>query len=136
MADFELHPQLVLDTVFIARLELCDVLLQKDANYPWLNLVPRVVNAREIHTLATEQQQQLLEEISFVSEKFERLTGAYKLNVANIGNMVPQMHIHIVARFEDDVAWPAPIWGAKPRKPYEVDELDRLVAKLQEAFSA
>ncbi len=136
MTDFELHPQLAADTVFIMKLELCDLLLQKDANYPWLNLVPRVENAREIHTLSAEQQQQLLKEISFISERFEKLTSAYKLNIANIGNMVPQMHIHIVARFEGDAAWPAPIWGANPRKPYEEDTLKTLVEELQEAFKA
>lgn len=136
MATFELHSQLAADTVFIKSLGLCDVLLQKDANYPWLNLVPRVHSAREIHALPFAQQQQLMAEISFISERFEKLTGAFKLNVASIGNMVPQMHVHIVARFEGDAAWPAPIWGVKPRKAYGAKELEKFVTKLQEAFNA
>ncbi len=134
MTDFTLHKRLQADTVFIAKLGLCDVLLQTDANYPWLNLVPRIEGAREIHKLTAGQQQTLWQEVSFVSERFEALTSADKLNVASLGNMVPQLHVHIVARFEGDPAWPGPIWGLLPRKPYSKDVLAKLVKDIQQAL--
>jgi len=130
----ELHPQLQKDTVHLVRLELSDVYLQTDANYPWLVLVPQLEGAREIHKLSPEDQQQLMKEISFVSERLEALTGADKMNVAMLGNMVPQLHIHIVARFIGDPAWPGPIWGIVERKPYGVAALADIVIKLKEAL--
>jgi len=129
-----LHPVLEKDTVPIASLELCDVLLQLDANYPWLCLVPRREGAREIHKLSAEDQQQLMREISFVSDRFEALTGADKMNVAALGNMVPQLHVHVIARFAGDQAWPGPIWGIVPRKDYESGKLAAFAAEIKTAL--
>ena len=131
----ELHPQLQKDTVHIVRFELSEVYLQTDANYPWLVLVPQREGAREIHKLSPEDQQKLMKEISFVSERLEACTSADKMNVAMLGNMVPQLHIHIVARFIGDPAWPGPIWGIVERKPYKPATLNDFVSKLKEALS-
>ncbi len=135
MTEFTLHPRLEADSVFIAHLKLCEVRLQTDANYPWLNLIPVIPDAREIHKLTPKQQQTLWQEISFVSEKFEVLTKAEKLNVATLGNMVPQLHIHIIARYEGDPAWPGSIWGLVPRKPYAEATLETFIEQLQEALN-
>jgi diadenosine tetraphosphate (Ap4A) HIT family hydrolase len=132
---FELHPVLKADTVKISSLELCDVLLQTDANFPWLCLVPRRDGVREIHRLSAEDQQLLMRETSFVSERFEALTGAEKMNVAALGNMVPQLHIHVIARFAGDQAWPGPIWGIVPRKDYVDGELTKLASDIRAALA-
>lgn len=130
----DLHPQLVADTVPISKMQLCDVLLMKDANYPWLVLVPRREDVREIHLLSAADQQRLMREISHVATRLEALTGAYKMNVAALGNIVPQLHVHIIARFEDDAAWPGPVWGMVPATPYEGDALEAVVEKLKRAL--
>jgi diadenosine tetraphosphate (Ap4A) HIT family hydrolase len=130
----ELHPQLQADSVPVVMLSLCEVRLQTDANFPWLVLVPQREDAREIHRLSEADQQTLMREISFVSTRFEALTVAEKINVAALGNMVPQLHIHIIARFKGDPAWPGPIWGIVERKPYEPKALELLVSKLKEAL--
>lgn len=131
---FKLHPRLEADSAFIAELRLCEVRLITDANYPWLILVPRRDAVREIHTLSADDQQILMQEVSFVSERLEALTDAEKMNVAALGNMVPQLHIHIVARFENDPAWPDPIWGAVPQKGYEEGKLTEFVAAIRGAL--
>ena len=108
---FELHPRLAADTHFIADLPLCRVLLMNDRRFPWAILVPRVVNAREIHALSLDRQQQLLTETVHFSRHMEDEFNADKMNIGALGNMVPQLHIHIIARRETDPAWPAPVWG-------------------------
>ncbi len=135
MSGFCLHSQLEADSVFVAKLELCEVRLITDANYPWLILVPQREDMREIHRLSETDQNLLMKEISFVAEKFEALTGADKMNVAALGNMVPQLHIHVVARFESDAAWPGPIWGVVAGKEYEHSLLTDLVAAIQGALA-
>jgi len=130
----DLHPQLLADSVPVKMLSLCEVRLQTDANFPWLVLVPQRESVREIHGLSEVDQQTLMREISFVSTRLEELTGAEKINVAALGNMVPQLHIHIIARFKNDLAWPGPIWGIVERKPYEAEALEALVSKLKEAL--
>jgi len=134
MEPIKLHPQLQADSVPVAMLSLCEVRLQTDANFPWLVLVPQREGAREIHGLSEVDQQILMREISFVSTRFEALTGAEKMNVAALGNMVPQLHIHIIARFKGDLAWPGPIWGIVERKLYEAEALEALGSKLKEAL--
>ena len=134
MPRFELHPQLAKDTVLVKNLALCRVLLMKDATYPWLILVPERADIREIHTLSEADQIILMREMTHVSRTVEALFDADKMNVAALGNMVPQLHIHIIARFERDAAWPGPVWGKVPAKPYEPDALDDLVAKTKEAL--
>lgn len=120
---FELHPRLQADTQILGDLPLCRVLLAKDSQYPWLILVPRVPGLREIHHLPPEQQQQLMQESCAVATLMEEALGPDKINVAALGNLVPQLHLHHVARFSSDAAWPGPIWGAHPALPYQTQDL-------------
>ncbi|MDM5084779.1 HIT domain-containing protein [Aeromonas rivipollensis] len=131
---FELHPRLQADTQILGDLPLCRVLLAKDSQYPWLILVPRVPGLREIHHLPPEQQQQLMQESCAVATLMEEALGPDKINVAALGNLVPQLHLHHVARFSTDAAWPGPIWGAHPAIPYQAQDLrqqaDNWLARL------
>ena len=131
---FELHPRLQADTQILGDLPLCRVLLAKDSQYPWLILVPRVADLREIHHLAPAQQQQLMQESCAVATLMEETLGPDKINVAALGNLVPQLHLHHVARFSTDAAWPGPIWGAHPAIPYQAQDLrqqaDNWLARL------
>ncbi|WP_303809609.1 HIT domain-containing protein [Aeromonas rivipollensis] len=131
---FELHPRLQADTQILGDLPLCRVLLAKDSQYPWLILVPRVAGLREIHHLLPEQQQQLMQESCAVATLMEEALGPDKINVAALGNLVPQLHLHHVARFSTDAAWPGPIWGAHPAIPYQAQDLrqqaDNWLARL------
>ena len=135
MTDFVLHERLAADSVLVTKLLLCEVRLITDANYPWLILVPRRADIREIHRLTVEDQLQMVQEITQVSEALESHTGAMKMNVAALGNMVPQLHVHIVARFENDAAWPGPIWGVVDNIPYEDGALKALVFALRQTVS-
>jgi diadenosine tetraphosphate (Ap4A) HIT family hydrolase len=119
MQSFTLHPQLARDTTFVGDLELSRVLLMNDANYPWLILVPRRDGAVEIVDLTDEDQQQLVREIALASGVLKTVTQCEKLNVAAIGNIVPQLHVHVVARRQSDPAWPKPVWGAAPSLSYD-----------------
>ena len=131
---FSLHPQLSADTVVVGELSLCQVLLAKDANYPWLILVPMRSDVTEIYQLSESDQQQLLKESSLVAEKTMALFGGDKMNVAALGNMVPQLHLHHIVRFRTDAAWPGPSWGAVEAKPYAEDELAQRVERLRGAL--
>ena len=126
-----LDPRLAHDTKMIGDLTLARVLVMNDANYPWLILVPRVADAVEIIDLDDEQQAQLMDEIATLSHVLKDITRCDKLNIAAIGNVVAQLHVHIVARRRDDVAWPRPVWGAAPR-PYETSELSRFIARIRQ----
>ena len=134
MAEFILHPQLDKDTFDVGMLKLCKVLLMKDASYPWLILVPAVADIREIHELTPGDQQQLMQEMTFVSNRLQRLTNADKMNVAALGNMVPQLHVHVIARFETDAAWPGPVWGKVPAAPYMEEDAAHFLRELKNAF--
>ena len=120
---FALHPRLQADTQILGDLPLCRVLLAKDSQYPWLILVPRVADLREIHHLAPAQQQQLMQESCAVASLLDGALDSDKINVAALGNLVPQLHLHHVARFSSDAAWPGPIWGAHPTIPYQTQDL-------------
>ncbi len=134
VANWSLHPQLAADTVAIGDLALSRVLLSKDANYPWLILVPRSPGACEIIDLAEDAQVQLMCEIAVASRALKAATACDKLNVAAIGNVVPQLHVHVVARRRDDPAWPKPIWGAVAARTYDQAAMDRLIAGLRHAL--
>jgi len=110
-AKFALHPQLEKDTFAIGDLPLCRALLMNNALFPWLILVPRVSEAREILDLEAPRRHQLMDEIAQTSEVMQKLFRPDKLNVAALGNQVPQLHVHLIARFTADTAWPAPVWG-------------------------
>ena len=116
---FTLHPQLAADCLVLGNLPLCAVLLANDRQYPWLILVPKHADLREIHHLNAAEQQQLMAESCAIAQMLEVELGAEKINVAALGNMVPQLHVHHVARFSYDAAWPAPIWGKHPALPYD-----------------
>lgn len=132
---FELHPQLAGDSVPVTILALSEVRLITDANYPWLILVPRREGVREMHRLSQADQQTLMQEITHVAVRLEAITGADKMNVAALGNMVPQLHVHVIARFAVDAAWPGPIWGVKPTKSYVPEALETFVANLRQALA-
>jgi diadenosine tetraphosphate (Ap4A) HIT family hydrolase len=127
---WSLHPQLAADTVPVCDLILSRLLAMNDANFPWLIVVPRRVGVSEIIDLGDEQSR-LMDEISLVSQALKDETRCDKLNVAAIGNVVPQLHIHIVARRKDDAAWPRPVWGAVPRLAYAADAMERFVAAIR-----
>ncbi len=116
-AAWSLDPQLERDTVPIGDLTLARILAMNDATYPWLILVPRVPGAVELIDLDDEQQAQLMDEIAMLSRVLKDVTACDKLNVAAIGNVVAQLHVHLVARRRDDPAWPRPVWGHAPCPP-------------------
>lgn len=132
---FQLHPQLKKDTIHITSLELCDVLLMNDSQYPWLILVPRQEDITEIYQLSEQQQQLLMRESSRVSQAMQQLFNADKMNVAALGNMVPQLHIHHIARFKNDTAWPGPIWGVSPAQAYSEQLLAERTELLKQALA-
>ncbi|WP_185232279.1 HIT domain-containing protein [Teredinibacter franksiae] len=128
---FELHPQLAENTVLLGQFKLSLVMLHKDANYPWCVLVPKRSGIREIHHLGESDQQQLIRESSHLSEVMTSMFAPITMNIAALGNIVPQLHVHHVARFEGDAAWPASIWGVKPPIEYEPEALTRRVERLR-----
>jgi diadenosine tetraphosphate (Ap4A) HIT family hydrolase len=130
---FTLHPQLEKDTFTIGELPLCRVLLMNNRHFPWLILVPKRDNIREIFELSASDYQTVMLEIRHVSEQFCALNNADKMNIAALGNVVSQLHIHIIARFETDAAWPKPVWSTAI-EPYNQNELLALVRALQKCF--
>lgn len=130
-----LHPQLAQDTTPVLTLPLCAVLLSNDAGYPWLVLVPRVPNARELVDLDEAQQQQLMREIAHASRVLQRVFAPHKINVAALGNVVPQLHVHVIARDTHDAAWPAPVWGRVPARAYAPEARAERIALLRAAFA-
>lgn len=134
--SFVLHPSLKNDCIEIGSLELCRVLLMNDSQFPWLILVPERENITEIYQLSLIDQAQLMQESSYISEQLAALFRADKMNVAAIGNKVPQLHIHHVVRYTIDKAWPAPIWGVFKALAYADDERDIMVSKLQQHLSS
>jgi diadenosine tetraphosphate (Ap4A) HIT family hydrolase len=129
-----LHPQLAADTVPVGDLPLSRVLLANDANYPWLILVPRRPALTEIIDLEENAQIQLLGEIAAASQALKDLTACDKLNTAALGNVVAQLHVHVIARSRSDAAWPKPVWGAAAPKIYEPAMRDALIADLRLAL--
>ncbi len=121
-----LHPQLKQDCFILGSFELSLLLLLNDSQYPWFILVPQRENIREIHQLSPEEQQQLIKESSLLAKTIETLFKADKINVAAIGNMVPQLHVHHIARFTTDIAWPKPVWGTFPAVPYNEEQVQSI----------
>lgn len=103
--------RIISSTCFVAELPLCNVYLQNESRFPWLVLVPRRENVSELIDLSMEDQQELTREIAMVSQLMQAKYSPDKLNVANLGNIVKQLHIHVIARYENDSAWPGPVWG-------------------------
>ena len=132
---FALDSRLNNDTLFLGDLPLSRVLLANDSQYPWLILVPRREEVSEVFQLDVADQAQLWKETTQVAGVLNTVFAADKINVAALGNVVKQLHMHVVARFETDVAWPGPIWGKHPAKPYSSDELALIKAKLEAALA-
>ncbi|ARN75076.1 HIT domain-containing protein [Oceanicoccus sagamiensis] len=132
---FELHPQLAKDCVEVGDYSLSKVLLLNDSNYPWIILVPKRSDIREIFQLSEDDQRQLLAESSALSEAMAAHFNADKMNVAALGNMVPQLHLHHIVRYKNDASWPNPVWGAVAAKPYNKTELDDLLATFKSILS-
>ena len=128
---WSLHPQLARDTIAIGDLALSRLLVVNDANWPWLLLVPRRPGASEIIDLDEVERAQLMTEIARVGRALKEVTGCDKLNVAALGNVVPQLHVHVIARRSGDAGWPKPIWGAAPPIPHEPRELERFIAAIR-----
>jgi diadenosine tetraphosphate (Ap4A) HIT family hydrolase len=134
MTDFALDTRLAADTAFVADLALCRVLAMDDSRFPWLVLVPRIARASELFELDAQAQQNALEEISRCAAALKKLTQARKINIGALGNIVPQLHIHVVARMAADAAWPGPVWGAGQRTPYAPEAMNRFLADVRAAL--
>ena len=128
---WSLHARLKEDTIDIGDLPLCRVLVIKDANYPWLLLVPRRPDIVEIIDLEEVEQAQLMTEVSRVARALKDVTKCDKLNIAALGNMVPQLHVHVIARRTGDAAWPRPVWGATPPLPHDAEEVQLFISALR-----
>ncbi|TKD62182.1 HIT domain-containing protein [Cobetia marina] len=131
MNDFTLHPQLEADTHFVADLALCSVRLMNDARYPWLMLVPRRADIREVYELDSHSQHQLWHEATLLGELLMQLSDGEKLNIGTLGNVVSQLHVHVIARSSDDATWPGPVWGVGRPKAYDNEALTTLIDTLR-----
>ncbi len=130
---FQLHPTLAKDTFLVGDFPLSTVRLMNDCRFPWLILVPRVSNIKEIYELSAADQVQFLRESSWVSSQMAKIFGADKMNVAALGNQVPQLHFHHIARYQNDVCWPNPVWGT-PAMPYTKEVLGHMQQTLMMAL--
>ena len=131
---YALHPQLAADTHPVATFDLCELRLMDDANYPWLVLVPRLPEARDLIDLDQAQRHALSDEIDNASRALRDAFQPFKLNVAALGNLVPQLHVHVIARYENDPAWPSPVWGRVAARPYTPELLVERIALLRETL--
>ncbi len=129
---FQLHPQLEKDCFIIGKLTLCRVLMLDDSQYPWFILVPEVNDIAEIYQLSEHQQRQYFDESLAFSKNIMNFFKGDKLNVAALGNVVPQLHIHHIVRYKNDACWPAPVWGAKPAISYDKEQAAQLISQLQQ----
>lgn len=133
---FRLDPRLQGDTVPLGRFPLCQALLMKDSRYPWVILVPCRNDVFEYYHLSQQERAQLMEESSWVAEKMADHFSAKSMNVAELGNVVAQLHVHHIARYSDDPAWPGPVWGHSPAVPYSEDALAARVEELRELLGS
>lgn len=130
---FKLDEKLANDSYFIADLKLSQLILMNNANYPWLILVPKIAGAAEITDLDFANQTELLREINQVAKILQDKFNPHKLNIANLGNMVRQLHIHVIARFKDDAAFPRPVWGEASQK-YEESAALKLIEEIRKSL--
>jgi len=135
MSNFILHDKLAEDTFEVLTLKISRLLLMNDARYPWLILVPQVCDMRDLHNLSPDEYLAVTNEITKVLEVLESVTKAHKMNVGALGNMVPQLHIHIIARQTNDAAWPGPVWGVGEAQPYSQDDADTLIQQIASKLS-
>ena len=132
---FILDPRLAAESIALGDLELCHLLLFDDRRFPWLILVPRRPDLIEIHDLAAKDRALLMEEIAAATTAIKAATHCDKVNVAALGNQVRQLHVHVIARFTNDDAWPNPVWGRGARVPYEEAARESLIKKLRVGFN-
>ena len=133
---FTLHPQLAADTVPVGDLALSSVLLMDDARFPWFILVPRRSGATELTDLTQEDAATLMSEMRIATHVMQGLAEPDKINVAALGNIVPQLHVHVVGRFRSDPAWPGPVWGHGARTSYPAHAATALVERAAALFAA
>ncbi|MGN8275274.1 HIT domain-containing protein [Pseudomonas sp. SMV71] len=132
---FALDPRLQQDTLPIGDFPLCRLLLSNDSNYPWFILVPRRESISELFQLDDGDQQQLWKETTALAETLKDSFDADKMNVATLGNVVSQLHMHVIVRKRDDVAWPAPVWGKHPARPYTEVQVAAVRERLRMALT-
>lgn len=128
---FVLDSRLHQDTLALGDFPLCRLLLSNDSNYPWFILVPRRPDISEVFDLTAEDQLQFWQETSFLSRTLKALFSADKLNVAALGNVVSQLHMHVIVRKRNDIAWPAPVWGKHPAMPYTEEQFAAIREQLR-----
>jgi diadenosine tetraphosphate (Ap4A) HIT family hydrolase len=131
---FMLHERLKADTLDVTKLSLSQVLLMNDRSFPWLILVPERENIRELCDLDEKDRSALIEEIALASRVISHLYKPDKINVGALGNLVPQLHVHVIGRFASDRAWPGPVWGSGSAQPYADDERAAVREKFEKAF--
>ena len=131
----KLHLQLQQDCVYLGKLDLCQLLLMNDSQYPWCILVPDRDNIKEIHELSGKEQIQLCHESSLLASGMMEAFSGDKMNIAALGNVVPQLHIHHIVRFQSDPAWPSPVWGKLPAQAYTESALQITIQKLRKQFA-
>ena len=135
MPSFQLDPTLNKDCIILGQFDLCLLLLMNDANYPWCILVPQQAGISEAFQLNELQQQKLARESSMLASTMNTLFQADKINTAALGNVVKQLHIHHVVRYQNDICWPAPVWGKNPASPYDARTQAEVIKKLTQALS-
>lgn len=133
---FVLNSKLAQDTLLIGDMKISRLLLMNDANYPWLILVPRKPDLVELTDLSIAEQMEVLQEINLLGKILKEEFSAHKLNIAALGNVVRQLHIHVIARFENDASFPKPVWGNSVIKPYEEKAAQEIINKIKLKISA
>ena len=134
MPDFTLHERLKNDTIEVMDLALCRVLLMNDSSFPWLILVPMRTGVTEVHGLTKEDRAVLIEETAAASRAISSVFSPDKINIGALGNLVPQLHVHVVGRTRKDRAWPGPVWGSGQGTPYVKEELEKTLSALKLAL--
>ena len=136
MSDFSLDHRLERDTLFIARQNGCQIRLMNDARYRWLVLIPELSGIRDWHDLPDETEQDMLSLTKSMSNLLKQSENADKINVASLGNMVPQFHLHLIARHEDDAAWPGPVWGVGAAEPFSDKQAKAIIHMMQDLLAS
>ncbi len=127
---FELHPQLASDCFEVGKLRINRLLMMNDSRFLWTILVPELPELKDLHDLPRDHHTDLFDDIDQVSRVIQRMADADKINVAALGNQVPQLHVHVIARTLNDAAWPAPVWGLGKAVPYAADESKAVLSQL------
>ncbi|MBL4890840.1 MAG: HIT domain-containing protein [Rhizobiaceae bacterium] len=135
MSNFQLDSHLANDTFLVGSYKLCEVRLMDDSRWPWLILVPKVADLAEIHDVSSIQQEKMAFETASTAKALKKHTNCEKINSAAIGNIVRQLHIHVIARNQGDANWPGPVWGFGERQPYDNGANEKLIFELQQALA-